>query len=178
MLQRDPKSGRYILSKNSIPGKGYKECPICKKQFYYERAGGNKIRETCSKECRYKSCALRDTKIPRICVVCKKEFKIPPCWIKKGRGNDGTYCSVKCRWTGKINYTDKQKNDARNYVSTAISQGILDKKSCSICGEINAQAHHYKGYKKENWLDVIWYCHKHHTQEHERLRRLGLMELL
>ena len=179
MLQRNIKTGRYLLRPGSLPSEGDRECPICRKVFHYKRAGCNKLPVTCSKECRYKYIAKKEFRqIPRVCANCKKVFMVFPCWIKKDRGNDGTYCSLKCRWKGKINYSDKQKNKARNKVRIALKQGILIKGKCAVCGDSNTKAHHYKGYSDKNILKVIWLCPKHHVQEHERLRRLGLLDLL
>lgn len=162
-----------------LPSEGERECPICKKIFHYKRAGCNKLPITCSKECRYKYISQREFKqIPRICVICGKVFTIPPCWIKKNRGNDGTYCSNRCRWKNKIKYPNQSKIDARNAVGLAVRRGSLKKQSCSVCENPKVEAHHYKGYKKGNWLDIIWFCNKHHNQEHERLRRLALLNLL
>lgn len=43
------------------------------------------------------------------------------------------------------------------------------KQPCCICGQ-KAQAHHHD-YNKP--LDVIWFCSKHHAEEHKRLRALN-----
>ena len=110
--------------------------------------------------------------------TCGKEFTIPPCWIRKNRGNDGTYCSLECRWKSKIFQSQRQKNKARNKVRIALKQEKIEKKECVVCGDMNTQAHHYKGYSDENLLKIVWFCKKHHQQEHERLRRLGLLEFL
>lgn len=169
------------IKKGSTPankGKGMKYairiCVICGKEFTNDQ----RVVKTCSKECRYASCALRNTRIKRICPVCNKEFEIPRAWVIKNRGNDGTYCSKECRHSDKFIYTQKEKDRARNRVHQAVKMGRLIKQPCIICGNIVAEAHHYNGYSEENCLKVEWYCTHHHMLEHERMRRLGLSKLL
>jgi len=136
--------------------------------------------KTCSPECRYKSTSLKQKKekVKRICVGCGIEFEIFPSWIKNNRGNDGSYHSRACRYAREIPYTEKQKSQAQMAVFNAIKKGKLVRKPCIICGNEESLAHHYKGYKQENWLVIQWYCKLHHMQEHERLRRTGESLLL
>jgi len=63
-------------------------------------------------------------------------------------------------------YPEKVK--ARNAVSNAIRDGRLEKKPCIVCGETKAQAHHHKGYDKDNQLDVQWLCRPCHGKEHRK----------
>lgn len=58
---------------------------------------------------------------------------------------------------------------ARSAVWRAVKRGSIEKpKLCKqyLCLNINVEAHHYLGYAKENWLDVIYLCRKHHIQAH------------
>lgn len=151
-----------------------KTCIVCRSIFFSE---WNK-KKTCSKECRYKACALRDTRLIRICPVCKKEFKVYAAWARRGRGNDGTYCSNECRWGKKMRYTKEEKNAARNYVAKCIRLGLIIRKKCVLCGNPKTEAHHHLGYAQENWEKITWLCEKCHVNEHERIRRTGLTELL
>ncbi len=48
---------------------------------------------------------------------------------------------------------------ARRKISDAIKSGKLEKKACSVCGCIKAEAHH-EDYSKP--MEVIWLCRKHH----------------
>lgn len=173
-------SKKTWIKKGSIPankGKGMKYeiriCTICGSEF----TNPQRRVKTCSKECRYKSCSLRNTKVKRVCVVCEKVFEVPRAWIKRSV-NDGSYCSVGCRWKNKIYYSKKEKDSARNFVKKSLLNGSIEQKPCCICGDKDSQAHHFKGYDVKNWSEVVWYCSKHHSQEHERLRRLGLTKLL
>jgi hypothetical protein len=55
---------------------------------------------------------------------------------------------------------------ARGAVSSALNSGRLIKPlRCEICGCVEKlEAHHYKGYEKEHWLDVQWLCHEDHLK--------------
>lgn len=57
---------------------------------------------------------------------------------------------------------------ARNAVWRAVKNDKLEKNSfCAVANckeEEHIEAHHYLGYEKEHWLDVIWLCRNHHRQ--------------
>lgn len=151
-----------------------KTCEICGSKFFHIFQG----KRTCSKECELVLRHKKNSKINRICPSCHEEFQVWPAWIRKG---EGIYCSVKCHFGDKHKYTQKQKQDAMNRVQKALFRGEIKKGICIInnkdChGEIHA--HHHKGYEIQHWLDIIWLCEKHHAEEHERLRRYGLVHLL
>ena len=55
------------------------------------------------------------------------------------------------------------KENVRRLTWFKISEGILIKKPCEICGEIKVDAHHDDYYKP---LDVRWLCKKHHREHH------------
>lgn len=138
------------------------KCVVCEKSFDHRyRWGGIK---TCSKECRYISTGLTGTrKVLRICLRCNKAFGIPPAWLSKA-GNRGLYCSRKCRfdvWEGRSN-----KEFAQNEVTKAIVKGLLIPKMCEVCGSERTDAHHFKGYEKENIFAIKWLCRAHHRKAH------------
>ncbi|MFA7100659.1 MAG: hypothetical protein WC196_02710 [Bacilli bacterium] len=59
---------------------------------------------------------------------------------------------------------------ARYAVYVAIKQGKLPKardRVCLYCDNMAYVWHHHKGYAKENWLDVIPVCSKHHGLIHK-----------
>jgi ribosomal protein S27AE len=61
-------------------------------------------------------------------------------------------------------YSENKKRKLAHYaVKVAISNLILFKKSCEVCGEKTTQAHH-SDYNKP--LEVIWLCVKCHSQWH------------
>jgi hypothetical protein len=56
---------------------------------------------------------------------------------------------------------------ARTAVSNALRLGKLARpEHCQIrgCDNTRLEAHHWKGYEPENWLNVQWLCHKHHLE--------------
>lgn len=57
---------------------------------------------------------------------------------------------------------------ARYAVRMAVKRGTLTRESCSAsgCSNIKTHAHHYAGYAKEHWLDVVWLCQEHHEKAH------------
>ena len=70
----------------------------------------------------------------------------------------------------------KAKCPARRAYAAALSSGKLVRGPCAHGPEGcrgGIHGHHWS-YKIENALDVIWLCVWHHSQEHLRLRRLGV----
>lgn len=65
--------------------------------------------------------------------------------------------------------------DARRAVHNAVRRGALTKKPCLRCGfDEDArliEAHHYRGYDREHWLDVQWLCSRCHAEVDELRRR-------
>lgn len=116
---------------------------------------------------------LRDG-LQYICKVCDYETE------KDGKHKRGYYHSEKYRERmkksesrkraiTKYNQTHKKEIAARGAVREAIKKSVLIKPfGCAIrsCLSKNVTAHHYMGYKKVNWLDVIWLCNKHHIEAH------------
>lgn len=68
--------------------------------------------------------------------------------------------------TKALRRTPKHKlhNNARKAVQRAIQNGKLNRQPCVVCGDSNAEAHHYLGYSKEHRLDVVFLCRTHHRQ--------------
>ena len=156
------------------PSEGDKECPVCHIIFHYKRAAYNDPPKTCSKDCRYKLASITGTHhITRTCLGCGKPFDRPPSLMfDEHRAFVGSYCSVKCRFSKKDGFTKREKETAHNRVRIAVRQGKLIPRPCLVCGEIDSQAHHHKGYNPENWYEVVWLCRKHHLLEEERLRTI------
>lgn len=179
MINRDKATGKFLKGTESSqkgkgkPLEGDTICPICKKQFHWKRSSYNKPPKTCSKECRYKSASIsqKGEMIKRVCAICHKKFEIYPAWVRRNRGNEGTYCSKECRWKTRMKWTENEKQNAQRMVRTLIKQGVIIPERCRDCDKKEVEGHHYKGYERKNWLAVIWLCRKHHIHEHERLRR-------
>lgn len=147
-----------------------RNCLVCGKEFSNKQI---KVK-TCSVECGHRKVKELNPKkrVVKECVSCNKIFSIPESWIRKGN-TTGTYCSKECRYGRKMKWSEKDKWSARNFTQKMLREGVLKRNPCEICGEF-AQAHHLKGYDKENWLSIQWLCKKHHLQEHERLRMNAL----
>lgn len=62
--------------------------------------------------------------------------------------------------------SDEQRNraNARSYLSVYLRRGKIIKLPCLFCGNINSQAHHHD-YSKP--LEVTWLCRMHHLSLHE-----------
>lgn len=60
----------------------------------------------------------------------------------------------------------KGKYRARGKVNNAIRDGRLKRLPCQICGDQNSQAHH-DDYRK--YLEVKWFCFKHHREYHNQI---------
>lgn len=56
-------------------------------------------------------------------------------------------------------YPDRYK--ARTAVNNAVRDGLILKKPCCVCGNVNSTAHH-EDYEKP--LEVIWVCLVHHNE--------------
>ena len=57
------------------------------------------------------------------------------------------------------------KIGARKAVYRAKRSGRLFPGACCVCGMIEGvEAHHYRGYAREHWLDVEWLCREHHRR--------------
>src|SRR3990167_8248210 len=56
---------------------------------------------------------------------------------------------------------------AKSSVKYAKQVGKIKKNPCEICGDVKAQAHHYAGYDKKNYLTIQWLCLYHHQKAHK-----------
>jgi hypothetical protein len=76
--------------------------------------------------------------------------------------NDGRGVVVQARRHAKHPLERK----ARGAISNALHLGkMVRPNNCQICGAAEKlEAHHWRGYEKEHWLDVQWLCHAHHLE--------------
>lgn len=65
---------------------------------------------------------------------------------------------------------DPARFKAHVAVARAVAAGELVKpSSCPACFRYRpVEAHHYLGYAREHWLDVVWRCRQCHSLEHKR----------
>lgn len=59
-----------------------------------------------------------------------------------------------------------QERQARTAISNALRLGkIIKPNKCQVCGLVGeVEAHHWRGYSRESWLDVQWLCHEDHLR--------------
>jgi hypothetical protein len=59
-------------------------------------------------------------------------------------------------------------------LNAALDSGEIARQPClhagPRCSPGTVEAHHYRGYAPEHWLDVIWLCKQHHLSLHAVLR--------
>lgn len=65
-------------------------------------------------------------------------------------------------------YAHPNRLNATQTVCRAVKAGILHRPAeCSQCRKpCKPQAHHHKGYARENWLSIQWLCHSCHGLAH------------
>ena len=64
-------------------------------------------------------------------------------------------------------FTIREKIGARAAVRQIVRLGFKKPAidlMCNECGKLATEYHHYKGYEKLNWLDVIPLCREHHGE--------------
>lgn len=91
--------------------------------------------------------------------------------IKEGRRYRQTHpdlvSAVSKRWRKK----NAEKPPATAAVNNAVRAGRLSKPdACSVCGQYNQHlhGHHYLGYNKSHWFDVLWVCAQCHHNIHNQ----------
>jgi hypothetical protein len=66
------------------------------------------------------------------------------------------------QYTQNARKAHPQQKKARQAVYYAVKVGKLAKSPCAVCGDVDVQAHHWRGYDKAHRLDVIWLCRECH----------------
>lgn len=65
----------------------------------------------------------------------------------------------------KYRNNNPEKTKAHRKVAYHLSKGNIRKLPCSVCGDINSEAHH----EDYNYpLEIIWLCKKHHKKLHRK----------
>lgn len=73
-----------------------------------------------------------------------------------------------CRKMGLTEEERRERLKARDALNGAVRAGRIRKPGhCQQagCRTPDVQAHHHRGYSRENWLDVVWLCKKHHRNQ-------------
>lgn len=129
-------------------------CKECASQFIVRRIGNT----FCSRKCKERW----TNRQPKAKAAQKKREMV-------FRGTEkGKELMKKTARAMYLKYPEKAK--ARSVVSHAIRKGTLIRpEKCEFCSANGrVEAHHHKGYEKENWLEVVWLCKKCHTKEDNR----------
>jgi hypothetical protein len=69
--------------------------------------------------------------------------------------------------SAKMRIKHPLEHKARNKVNNAVRDGrLIRPEKCSVldCESTRVEAHHYLGYEVAHWVDVEWYCRKHHVE--------------
>jgi hypothetical protein len=72
----------------------------------------------------------------------------------------------------KICIRHSKARKAGSAVNGAIQSGLIPNAKflrCNYCPNSAQEYHHYKGYAKEHWLDVLPTCIKCHRKEHKKV---------
>ena len=163
-------------------------CTICKIRFHQPshhhcwecqraRQNGNCRNGLCNR------CKSRPRRGRTLCEVC--ENMCPKCNIRP-RAPSAVWCNVCINESGKArrlrthglprkkrSIEQQIKRCARNKVYMAKLLGRLIPKPCCVCGKLETDGHHHKGYSPENSMDLLWFCRLHH-RAYERWERLTL----
>ena len=135
-----------------------------------------------TKETRIKISKALSKKIKFNCDLCGLPCEDKPSqYARKKRHFCGALCYAKYRKdvmppceqnsykNGGMSVEEKKlRIKARSDLNHAIRDGILERQSCKVCGDVKSEGHHIN-YK--NPLEVVWLCDKHHHAEHARIHQ-------
>lgn len=99
------------------------------------------------------------------CKVCAKKYKQTEAVKAVQAKYKQTEAGKAAQRRGHAKHPSERK--ARTKVNHAITAGRLVRpEKCSVvdCESTRVEAHHYLGYEEEHWLDVEWFCKKHHME--------------
>jgi len=129
-----------------------KICEICNKEFEYIIDKSNRRSDKfCSISCGKRKAALARHKTHNQSGINNTNWK-------------GGVMHDRYRYKKMDKLKNPEKVSAREKVRKALVSGKLIKQNCSICNDINSEAHH-EDYSKP--LDVMWLCKKHHYEIHK-----------
>ena len=132
------------------------------------------------------SSSSRRRVLKKTCITCKIEKVLTEYSYDKGnrdgRQSDCTECACirRRKYENTPQGKEKKKQRARRYpervnarvrVGVAIQRGKLSKPSIYLCHNVQCQKraqeyHHWHGYEREYWLDVIPLCKSCHIKKH------------
>ncbi len=138
-----------------------KTCTLCgsdlpRSSFYGHKATADRLRPEC------KSCVKERARVHRANNKPRKDLTTA-LWRANNRDKVAQYDrTTHNRYPARL--------AARIAVGTEVRAGRMKAEKCSACGLLprivkgrqRIQAHHYKGYDPEHWLDVVWLCVRCH----------------
>ena len=71
--------------------------------------------------------------------------------------------TIKIKYSVLKKYPERET--AHQHVRAALKSGALSKEACSVCGDLQTEAHH-NNYTKT--LSVVWLCKAHHLERHHQ----------
>ena len=110
------------------------------------------------------------------CSSCKKTLPVTNFYVSMTQNIRTLYCCKEClktysrKWSKRYSYKYKkggkyfEQAKARNYLNYALSRKMVKKGNCVVGFDCSGriEGHHYLGYDKKHYLDVLWFCSKHH----------------
>lgn len=97
-------------------------------------------------------------------------------WYQKNKASRAAskkkYYETEAGKNGRKKEISRGLSAAGLYVQRALKKGVIFRKNvCAGCFKenIDTHFHHYNGYAKENWLDVVELCHICHKEAHAEL---------
>lgn len=141
---------------NSISLRVSGECENCGKPFQAQR----KSKKYCSRPCQHQGWIKRHS---------EQWMEYMRQWLADNPSYHNAY--GKSEKGKEVQRRRHEKHPlhrkARGAVSAALRTGKITRpKHCQVkgCNETRLQAHHWKGYAPEHWLDIQWLCNKHHLE--------------
>lgn len=141
-----------------------KRCSKCRLNLPIDKFNADKQKSTgLSSRCR--ECRSKDRFTTPESAAFHREYS--KSWYETNGEHIRQNRRTKYQRDGNIQYQKhKVKFIARSYVRKAVLSGYITRDPCEICGSLTTEGHHWKGYDKENYLNVRWLCKEHHMKEH------------
>ncbi len=159
-------------------------CEVCGQKFLSSITYG----KCCSDKCRVrrwrktekgKACVVRGNEkykrpnIKKVCVHCGKRFVTARNIQELCSGCSKTHGPYYAQLRHRLLYPEKarmrDRTNKRKDIRHVSRENLLQSQPCEVCGEENAEAHHYN---YDHPLNINWLCKKHHGEEHKRLKEL------
>jgi hypothetical protein len=154
-----------------------KRCARCKRfkslsHFYRDKKGRNGRSSYC------KPCACAKTRAwLRVPENRTRATKTNNAWRKanpekqRAASRRASRSPARRKQTQRYRRRHTEKAQAHWTVSNALRSGRLTRRPCAKCGTTKRVHAHHEDYSKP--LDVVWLCHRHHDEIHQKKRTTG-----